>query len=183
MDFRRRKILFLFVLMAFALPHCSSSKTASKASYPKFSKNRSSKKNDSQLAKKVGKDFFIWPLEGPINSPYGDRHGRMHDGVDIGGEAGDPVVAAAGGEVVYSDKLGGYGNLIVLKHKNGLFTAYWHNKKNEVKKGKNVKQGQKIAKVGRTGDATGNHLHFEIRDENGTHDPLEFLPREMYSRK
>lgn len=131
----------------------------------------------------TAKGYFAWPLKAPVSSGYGPRHGRFHDGIDIDGESGDPVTAAATGEVVYSGKLGGYGNIVVIKHSNGYFTAYGHNKKNLVKKGKTVTQGQPIALVGSTGQATGAHLHFEIRDQSGTYDPLAFLPKARYSRR
>lgn len=127
--------------------------------------------------------IFAWPLNAPVSSPYGVRDGRFHDGIDIDGESGDDIAASAAGKVVFSGQLGGYGNLIVIKHSNGFFTAYGHNKKNLVKKGKEVDQGQVIAQVGSTGHATGAHLHFEIRDPKGTYDPLAILPKQSYSRR
>lgn len=132
---------------------------------------------------KQGKGKFLWPVDGVVNSPYGQRNGKMHDGIDLEGDKGDPIHASAAGEVVYSDKLGGYGNLIVLKHADGFFTAYAHNDKNLVDEGDSVKQGQAIAKLGRTGNASGDHLHFEIRDDGGTYDPELFLPETRYTAK
>ncbi len=176
-----RKWTLLFSTLAFCLTNCGDFRAVFNGKPGQVAKKKSHKKKDPQLARKVGKSYFIWPLNGPVNSGYGMRHGRMHDGIDIDGEEGDPIAASAAGEVVYSGKLGGYGNLIVVKHNNGLFTAYAHNKKNLVDKGKRVKQGQVIGKVGSTGHATGDHLHFEIRDDAGTHDPLDFLPEHRYS--
>jgi len=132
---------------------------------------------------KQAKGYFIWPLKAPLSSLYGPRGKRFHDGVDIDGDFGDPIRAAAAGNVVFSGALGGYGKLVVIKHSNGFFTAYAHNKKNLVKRGKFVRKGDHVAVVGSTGRSTGSHLHFEIRDKNGTYNPLDFLPKQRYSRK
>lgn len=174
------------VLLIFTLPQCSSFKAVfngKPSSKVSKGKKKPRKKRRNQPAPKNAKNYFVWPLQAPLSSLYGPRKGRFHDGVDIDGEMGDPVQAAASGEVVYSGKLGGYGKLIIIKHSNGFFTAYAHNKKNMVKKGKWIKKGQHIARVGSTGRSTGSHLHFEIRDKNGTYDPLDFLPRQRYSRR
>ncbi len=102
----------------------------------------------------------------------------MHDGIDIGAKPGSPVVAAADGTVVYADnRLAGYGNLIIVRHRDNLFTAYAHNRRNLVHQGDKVRSGQKIALVGRTGRATGPHLHFEVRRGTTPVDPLLYLPR------
>lgn len=123
------------------------------------------------------KGVFIWPLDKfTFMSGFGIRRGRRHDGIDIAAKGGTPVKASADGKVVFSGRMRGYGNLILLKHDNNYFTAYSHNRENLVNKGKNVKQGQVIAKVGRTGRATGNHVHFEIRQGQQAMDPLHFLP-------
>src|SRR5262249_43201125 len=183
MALSRRNTVALLLFCGLALPQCSDFRAVFNGN-PKTPVAQAKKKktpHHSGYAKGKGDGQFIWPLEGPINSPYGERHGRMHDGIDIGGDEGEPVVASAEGDVVYDGKLGGYGNLIVVKHTNGYFTAYAHNEKNLVDNGAHVKQGQVIAKVGRTGNASGDHLHFEIRDESGTYDPLDFLPAQEYS--
>jgi murein DD-endopeptidase MepM/ murein hydrolase activator NlpD len=177
----RRKWSLLLVSFAFLLPNCGDFKSVFNGRSGRPLPNSGHNKEHHRDVAKIQKDYFSWPLEGPINSPYGERHGHSHDGIDIGGDSGDPIIAAAAGEVVYSDSLGGYGNLIVIQHDNGLFTAYGHNKKNLVKPGDRVKKGQLIAKVGRTGNASGDHLHFEIRDQSGTFDPLDLLPRHQYA--
>jgi murein DD-endopeptidase MepM/ murein hydrolase activator NlpD len=184
----RIKILFLLLLMGLALPSCSdfraifngnpSYNVAKKRKAPKRAKRRR-----NQPVPEQAKNYFKWPLFAPVSSGYGPRWGRFHEGIDIDGDFGDSVVAAAPGLVVFSGKLGGYGRLVVIKHKNGFFTAYAHNKKILVKKGKEVQQGQKIALVGSSGKSTGSHLHFEIRDKKGSYDPLAFLPRKSYSRR
>jgi lipoprotein NlpD len=102
----------------------------------------------------------------------------MHDGIDIGAKEGTPVYAAAAGEVVYSDqRLSGYGKLIIVRHSQDMFTAYAHNQRNLVRKGDRVKKGDVIARVGKTGRASGSHLHFEVRRGSTPVDPLAYLPR------
>ena len=121
---------------------------------------------------------FIWPVEGGIlTSRFGVRKGRSHDGIDISAPRGTPVKAAADGKVVYAGRLSGYGNLIILKHGRGLFTAYAHADKNKVSKGDKVRQGEVIATVGRSGRASGPHCHFEVREKTVARNPLYFLPK------
>lgn len=180
-----RKLLIGILFSILLLPGCGDFRAIFNGKPDHKVAQRKSKKpkKSSQQAAQLGKGKFIWPAEGPVNSPYGERNGRKHDGIDVGGDEGDPVIASAGGEVVFADKLGGYGNLIIVKHDDGFFTAYAHNEKNLVDKGDSVKQGQRIAKMGRTGNASGDHLHFEVRDESGTYDPEDFLPERRYTAK
>ena len=97
-------------------------------------------------------------------------------GVDIGGAAGDPVVAAADGRVVYvGSSLRGYGNLIILKHNNTYLTAYAHNQALLVKEDQTVRKGQKIAEMGNS-DADRIKLHFEVRRQGKPVDPAKYLP-------
>jgi lipoprotein NlpD len=185
MAFTRVKIILGLILIIGAHAGCSDFRAIFNGS-PSHSVSKRKipvEKHRDQPVPKDAVGYFKWPLHAPVSSPYGMRGGRFHDGIDIDGESGDEILAAASGEVVFSDKLGGYGNLVVIQHDNGLFTAYGHNKKNLVKKGKKVKQGQKIAQVGSTGRSTGDHLHFEIRDQKGTYDPLAILPEQRYSRR
>lgn len=121
---------------------------------------------------------FIWPIQNPkVTSEYGMRKGRHHDGIDIGVPSGTPVLAVADGEVLFAEYFSSYGNLILLKHKNALFTVYAHNRKFLVSKGQKVKQGQTIAESGKTGRASGPHLHFEVQKKGGIKiDPLMMLP-------
>ncbi|MGE4233263.1 MAG: M23 family metallopeptidase [Bacteriovoracia bacterium] len=122
---------------------------------------------------------FSWPLRtGSISSFYGSRRRDFHDGIDIRARKGTPVYSAKAGEVIYSARrIRGYGNMIVIRHENGFSTVYAHNSKNLVKLGDSVKDGQKIALVGRTGRATGPHLHFEVRRGQLAEDPLSYLPK------
>ena len=122
---------------------------------------------------------FIWPARGRITSPYGMRviSGRkdFHAGIDIGGPTGTNIVAAEGGRVSYAGYMRGYGNVIILSHDGGYSTVYGHNSVNLVKKGQYVKKGSTIAKLGSTGNATGPHLHFEIRSGGKPVNPLSYL--------
>ena len=107
---------------------------------------------------------WSYPLPGAkVISSYGSRGGRGHSGTDIKTNANDNILAAFDGEVVFSGPYSGYGNLIRIKHDNGLETYYSHNSKNFVKVGDRVKAGDVIALTGRTGRATTEHLHFETR--------------------
>lgn len=119
---------------------------------------------------------FIWPVDGKLFSGFGIRDGRRHDGIDISARSGTIVRAAAEGKVVFSGRLGSYGNTVIIRHKDNFFTTYAHSEKNLVKKGKSVKQGEIIAHVGDTGKATGPHCHFEIRNGQKARNPLFFLP-------
>lgn len=121
---------------------------------------------------------FIWPIAGgTLTSRFGKRGRRQHKGIDIGVNPGTPVLAAAAGEVIYSDnKQRGYGNLVILRHADNYVTVYAHNRRNLVDEGDTVGQGTRIAEVGSTGRSTGPHLHFEIRKANKAVDPLKYLP-------
>lgn len=127
---------------------------------------------------------FAWPVDGKVHSLFGIRGGRRHDGLDIGGKMGDPVRAAAAGEVAFVGRLSGYGNIIILRHPDHYYTAYAHNSKFQVAKGERVRQGAVIAKVGATGRASGPHLHFEVRYGQQARNPLFFLaPRNGEERE
>lgn len=122
---------------------------------------------------------FVWPVrEGKVSSFFGSRRRDYHEGIDINTARGNPIYAAKDGEVIYSSrKIKGYGNMIVVRHDSGLATVYAHNKKNLVRVGAKVRQGQLLAYVGATGKATGPHLHFEIRKGEIPQDPLLYLPQ------
>ncbi len=126
----------------------------------------------------------IWPLRvGYIGRGLKRTGRRRHYGVDLSAPRGTPVYAVLDGivEVVSNNGPGfhGYGRVIVINHGGRLWSYYSHNSANYVKVGQRVKQGDKIAAVGRTGRATGNHLHFELRNEKGVPlDPMKYLPEE-----
>jgi murein DD-endopeptidase MepM/ murein hydrolase activator NlpD len=118
---------------------------------------------------------FIWPVSGPVVSPFGMRWGRMHEGIDIGVGYGTPIHAAASGRVVYSGWMDGYGNLVAIDHGRGLSTAYAHQSRIGASVGQTVSQGQVIGYVGCTGHCFGPHLHFEVRVNGTPVDPLGYL--------
>ena len=117
---------------------------------------------------------FIWPANGAVVAPFDEAKNK---GVSIAGRAGDPVLAAADGRVVYAGAgLRGYGNLIILKHNNTFLTAYAHNQSLLVREDQAVKQGQKIAEMG-SSDADRVKLHFEVRRDGKPVDPQLYLPK------
>jgi murein DD-endopeptidase MepM/ murein hydrolase activator NlpD len=123
----------------------------------------------------VSSSGLIWPVNGPVTSPFGTRWGRMHEGIDIGVPMGTAIHAAGSGTVIYAGWMGGYGNLTVIDHGNGLATAYGHQSGIAVGTGQTVSQGQVIGYVGSTGHSTGPHLHFEVRVNGVPVDPLSYL--------
>jgi len=115
---------------------------------------------------------YIWPLyRFRISSRFGNRRGRLHSGIDLSAPRGTPVRAAADGRVKYSGFRGGYGNMIVIDHGHGIETVYAHHERNLVAVGQRVSQGEVIGRVGRSGRATGYHLHFEYRRHGQALDP------------
>jgi murein DD-endopeptidase MepM/ murein hydrolase activator NlpD len=118
---------------------------------------------------------LIWPVSGPITSPFGWRWGRMHQGIDIGVPMGTPIKAAAAGTIIYCGWEEGYGNLTVIDHGGNLATAYGHQSSIAVACGQQVAQGQVIGYVGCTGHCTGPHLHFEVRIDGNPVDPMGYL--------
>ena len=137
----------------------------------------------SELAALLGR--LIWPLamDGVeiMSSRYGprERPGRgraFHRGLDLRADEGTPVHAVADGQVRRSGKSGAYGNLVVLDHRADLESLYAHLSRSLVHEGDRVRRGEVIALVGHTGNATGDHLHFELRWRGGTVDPRTVLP-------
>jgi lipoprotein NlpD len=116
---------------------------------------------------------WIWPVSGKVTDRFDEKRNK---GIGIAAKEGDPVVASADGQVVYSGSgLRGYGNLVILKHNDDFISAYAHNRQILVKQGQMVKRGQRIAEVGKS-DATQPKLHFEIRRQGKPVDPLAYLP-------
>jgi murein DD-endopeptidase MepM/ murein hydrolase activator NlpD len=124
-----------------------------------------------------------WPLRvgGVVTSKFGYRRhpitGRysMHKGIDIAAKQGTDIVAMADGIVIFSGRKGGYGNIVELRHANGLETRYAHNSRNLVKEGDMVRKGQVVAELGSTGRSTGPHLHFEVRRNGEAVNPAQYL--------
>jgi murein DD-endopeptidase MepM/ murein hydrolase activator NlpD len=124
---------------------------------------------------------FIWPLRGKITSGFGSRndpfsgHRQFHNGIDISAESGTPVKATADGVVIFAGWKDGYGNLVVIKHRNGYFSVYGHNSELKVNEGDSVQKGDIISLSGMTGAVTGAHLHFEIQKYQTPLNPLRLL--------
>lgn len=148
-----------------------------------ISSTRKQQQKDSRMAranaeKSPSKQLkFAWPVDGGyVSSRFGHRRGRPHDAIDIAAKPGTAVFAAEAGKVIFAKRFAGYGNLVVVKHRDDYFTAYAHNQDMFVRKGQKVRLGQRIAVVGRTGRATGPHLHFEVRHGTQAVDPIQFFP-------
>jgi hypothetical protein len=114
---------------------------------------------------------FLVPVKGKVISKYGWRRGRMHTGADLKLSLGDTVYAAYSGEVFRACRYYGYGNLVIVKHPHALETYYGHFSKFLVKAGDTIKAGQPLGLGGRTGRATGPHLHFEVRENRVAYNP------------
>jgi lipoprotein NlpD len=116
---------------------------------------------------------WLWPSAGKVIDGFDAPRNK---GIDIGGNEGEPVKAAADGEVVHvGSALRGYGNLVIIRHPGDYVTAYGHNRKILVSQGQQVKRGQPIAELGRT-DSDRPKLHFEIRHQGKPLDPVKYLP-------
>ncbi|HCJ11228.1 MAG TPA: hypothetical protein DHW14_08735 [Clostridiales bacterium] len=118
---------------------------------------------------------YRWPVLGPVTSYYGPRWGRFHHGIDIGAPYGSYIRAARAGRVVFAGWKGGYGYTVILDHGDGVTTLYAHASRLLVRYGQWVETGQVIAKVGSTGYSTGPHLHFEVRVNGVSVNPLFIL--------
>lgn len=126
---------------------------------------------------------FAWPLRGRVSSTFGWRGRRPHEGIDIPAKKGTRVHAAESGRVIHSGRLGDYGKVVIVKHAGRYSSVYAHNTKNKVSKGEFVEKGDLIATVGRSGNATGPHLHFEVRRDRVAQDPLRYLPAAALARR
>ena len=128
-----------------------------------------------------GTGRFIYPVSGPITSPFGYRvhpvtgTTRFHSGLDFGVEYGTPIRCADNGVVIHAEWYGGYGNCVIVQHSNDLSTLYGHQSELLVKQGDTIMQGQPVGRVGSTGMSTGPHLHFEVRQSGTPVDPLGYL--------
>jgi len=118
---------------------------------------------------------LVWPVEGPVISTFGQRSRGWHAGIDITAEMGSEIYAAAPGTVVYSGWIRAYGQVVKIQHSDSFITLYAHNQKNLVEVGEDVEAGQVIATVGRSGHASGPHVHFEVRRGGKAYNPLHLL--------
>jgi len=123
----------------------------------------------------------MWPVNGPISSPYGYRihpilgYLKLHTGIDFGVGYGTPIHACDSGLVIYATWMGGYGNVIIVDHGHGISTLYAHQSSLAVGTGSLVARGQVVGYVGSTGFSTGPHLHFEVRVNGNPVDPMGYL--------
>jgi len=122
-----------------------------------------------------GSGGMIWPVNGPVVSPFGMRWGRLHAGVDIAVPAGTPIRAAKSGRVILLGWTGGYGNYTCVGHGGGISTCYAHQSRYGTSMGASVSQGQVIGYVGCTGHCFGDHLHFEVRVGGAPVNPMGYL--------
>ena len=128
-----------------------------------------------------GSGAMIWPISGPITSEFGWRthpitgDQRFHSGLDIGGDYGIPVHAAQSGTVTYAGWISGYGNTVIIDHGGGITTLYGHNQSLAVGEGQAVSQGEVISYCGSTGNSTGPHCHFEVRQNGEPVSPYGYL--------
>ena len=146
-------------------PYVSSTPTAPPVSRPiSPPPTQSGPLSDAQISS-LGKGRFIWPLRGDVISDFGPKGtGQRNDGVNIRAQAGEPIRAAAAGDVVYSgDQVPGFGNLVLVKHADGWVTAYGHLARIDVKMQQRVAQGQQLGQAGSTGGVAETQLHFEVR--------------------
>ena len=140
---------------------------------------RASQGHTSGAVQSTGR--MIWPLNGPITSPYGWRThpifgtARYHSGIDIGADYGENISAADSGTVIFAGWMGGYGYAVIIDHGGGISSLYGHNSELTVSEGQQVRQGQVIALAGSTGYSTGPHCHFEVRQNGEPVDPSGYL--------
>jgi len=135
---------------------------------------------ENTLAEQVSRGSgtaWYWPLVGPITQGYGWQGGDFHHGLDLGVPTGTPVRAAYAGRVVRADRFGVYGQVVIIDHGRGLQTLYAHNSRLLVRVGQAVAGGDIIAVSGSTGRTTGPHLHFEVRVDGQTVEPMAYLPK------
>ena len=109
------------------------------------------------------------------SNPFDSESAELHPGIDFKGQKGDPVKTTADGKVIFTGRKGGYGNCIIVKHKNDFETLYGHLSHIDVKDGQEVSTGDVIGKVGSTGRSTGTHLHYEVRKNGKPINPVKFL--------
>jgi len=146
-------------------------------------RNQSSRRGSGGTGPSSGSGSLMWPTEvREITSPFGWRThpiygtSRYHSGIDIGADYGDAVVAADGGVVISAGWMGGYGKAVIIDHGGNISTLYGHNSELLVSAGQRVGKGEIIARVGSTGDSTGPHCHFEVRQDGAPVSPLNYLP-------
>ncbi len=178
-----RKKLFVLTASIFALLACSSQSTAPNSAAKAQAQHENSEGREervlSQWQEERHRNFFDWPVdEARMTRGYLPNRKRPHLGIDLAAPKGTNILAAHDGVVIYTGKdFRGFGKMVMIEGAQGWATLYAHFSTINVKEGQTVKQGDTIGGMGRTGRATGVHLHFEIRKARGPVDPLLYLPR------
>lgn len=161
-------VLFLLIYL-FISPHSAVKANFEEKVIP-YQTQKIVKISSEIISKKI--PIFITPINGYISN----RFLRFHPGIDIPNPSGSPVKAACDGEVIFTGFVNsGHGNLIIIKHNLGFESYYAHLSKIEVQTRQNVTKGQRIGKVGSTGNSTGSHLHFEIHQNGVSKNPLQYI--------
>ena len=174
----RQAVLLVLLIAAWQLPRVSSGEPDRYAAVTHGVPDRLPSRPGTELSRHVDRIRLAWPVAGSVTSRFGRRGlWGWHQGVDIKAPRGAPIHSAAAGIVIFSGRQSSYGRVIKIAHPNGLTTIYAHNSANFVKVGDRVNGGALIGAVGRTGHATTNHLHFEVRRHDVAHDPLTLLHR------
>ena len=165
--------------LVYVAPTVERAPAVSKSPAPRKKKSITKKKSVAKRKAASKKRKLMWPVKGgTLTSRFGTRNGKNHHGIDIGARRGTPIRAAHGGTVEFSGwGPTGYGLMVIIKHPGHLTTVYAHNSRNLVKKGSKVKRGQMIARVGKTGRASGPHVHFEVRNDAHAKNPLLYLKK------
>jgi murein DD-endopeptidase MepM/ murein hydrolase activator NlpD len=165
--------------LVYVAPTVESAPGVAKPRVPRKKKSITKNKTVTKRKTATAKRKLMWPVKGgTLTSRFGTRNGKNHHGIDIGARRGTPIRAAHGGKVEFSGwGPTGYGLMIIIKHPGNLTTVYAHNSRNLVKKGSKVKRGQMIARVGKTGRASGPHVHFEVRNDTHAKNPLLYLKK------
>jgi len=174
----RQTAALVLLIAAWQIPGVSSGESDRYAAVAHGVPDRLASRPRAELSPHVDRIRFAWPVEGSVTSRFGPRGlWGWHRGMDVKAPRGAPIHAAAPGTVVFSGRQSSDGRVIKIAHPNGLTTIYAHNSANFVKVGDRVKEGALIGAVGRTGRATTNHLHLEVRRQGVAHDPLTLLRR------
>ncbi len=174
----RQTAALILLIAAWQIHGVSSGESDRYAAVAHGVQDRLATRSRPELSSHVDRVSFAWPVQGSVISRFGRRgFWGWHRGVDIKAPRGAPIHAAAPGIVVFGGRQSGYGRVIKIAHPNGLTTVYAHNSANFVKVGDRVKGGALIGAVGRTGNATTSHLHFEVRRQGVANDPLTLLRR------
>ena len=157
---------------------CASTSRRTISSDPSVNQDAQEKQVLTEWQEERQRNYFDWPVdEARMTRGYLPNRRKPHLGVDLAAPKGTPVLAAHDGRVIYAGRdFRGFGKMVLIEGKNGWATLYAHFSKIQARQGERVSQGDQIGLVGRTGHATGYHLHFEIRKARGPVDPLLYLP-------